>query len=143
LDYIVAERRQLIILRAYHSLQEEPSRLSVYVNSLNISHDDLKTALTAFHPCPETQRRFDAGRQAVNRDTQLTEYNEAIKMAKESGDSVREEILRRNRKVFITRSAVSWANLVRTTLEDREEWESQLEELEVMPSGSDTEESKE
>jgi hypothetical protein len=135
----MAERKQSIILRAYHSLQEEPSRLSVYVNSLNISHDDLKTALTGFHPCPETQRRFDAGRETVNRDTQLAEYNEAIKMAKEAGDSVREEILRRNRKVFITRSAVSWANLVRTTLEDREEWESQLQELEVMPSGSDIE----
>jgi hypothetical protein len=64
-------------------------------------------------------------------------------MAKDAGDSVREEMLTRNRKVFIRRSAVSWAKLVRTTLEDREEWESQLEELEVMPSGSDIEDSNE
>ena len=135
----MAECEQSIILRAHHSLQEEPSRLSAYVNSLNISHNDLKTALTAFHPCPETQRGSDAGREAVDRDIQLTECNEAIKLAKEAGDSVGEEVLRRNRKVFLTRSAVSWTKLVRTTLEDCEEWESQLEELEVMQSGSDTE----
>jgi hypothetical protein len=137
----MAERKQSIILRASHSLQEEPSRLSAYVNSLNISHDDLRTALTAFHPCPETQRRSDAAREAVNKDIELRECNEGIKMAKEAGDSVREEVLMRTRKVFITRSAVSWAKLVRTTLEDREEWESQLQELEIMPSGSDTEDS--
>lgn len=135
----MAERKQSIILRASHSLQEEPSRLSAYVNSLDISHDDLKTALTAFHPCPETQRRSDAAREAVNKDIELRECNEAIEMAKKAGDSVREDTLRRNRKVFITRSAVSWAKLVRTTLEDREEWESQLQDLEMMPSGSDTE----
>ena len=139
----MAERKQSIILRASHSLQEEPSRLSAYVNSLNISHDDLKTALTAFHPCPETQRRFDAAREAVNKDIELRECNEAIEMAKEAGDFVREEVLTRNRKVFIRRSAVSWAKLVRTTLEDWEEWESQLEELEVMPSGSDIEDTNE
>jgi hypothetical protein len=137
----MAELEQSIILRAYHSLQEEPSRLSAYVNSLNISHDDLKIALTAFHPCPETQRRFDAAREAVNKDIELRECNEAIEMAKEAGNSVREDILRRNSKVYITRSAVSWAKLVRTTLEDREEWESQLQELEVMPSDSDTRDS--
>jgi hypothetical protein len=62
-------------------------------------------------------------------------------MAKEAGDTDREEVLTRNRKMIITRAALSWAKLVRTTLEDREEWESQLEELEVMPSGSDTEDS--
>jgi hypothetical protein len=139
----MAECKQSIILRASHSLQEEPSRLSAYVNSLNISHDDLKTALTAFHPCPETQRRFDAAREAVNKDIEQKECNEGIEMAKEAGDSVREEVLTRNRKVFIRRSAVSWAKLVRTTLEDWEEWESQLEELEVMPSGSDIEDSNE
>ena len=137
----MAEGEQSIILRASHSLQEEPSRLSAYVNSLNISHDDLTTALIVFHPCPETQRRFDAAREAVNKDIELRDCNEAIEMAKEAGDSVREDILRRNRKVFITRSAVSWAKLVRTTLEDREEWESQLQDLEMMPSGGDTEDS--
>ena len=92
-------------------------------------------ALTVFQPCPETQRRFNAAREAVNRDSQLTECNRALEMVKDTGDSVHEEALARTRNHLIGKSAVSWADLVRTTLSDCEEWVDQLKELEVMASG--------
>jgi len=78
----------------------------------------MKEALTVFQPCPETQERFDAAREAVNRDIQLTECNKALEMAKDTGDSVLEEALAGTRDQFISKSAVSWAELVRTTLSD-------------------------
>ena len=99
----------------------------------------MKAALIVFKPCPETQERFDTAREAVNRDFQLTECNQALELAKDTGDSVHEEALARTRNQLIGRSAVSWAKLVRTTLSDCKEWGDQLEELEVMASGIDIE----
>ena len=44
-------------------------------------------------------------------------------MAKDTGDSVQEEALTRIRDRLISRSAISWAKLVRTTLSDCESGE--------------------
>jgi len=60
-------------------------------------------------------------------------------MAKNTSDSVLEEALARTRDQLISRSAVSWAKLVDTTLSDCEEWGDQWEELKVMASRIDIE----
>jgi hypothetical protein len=100
-----AELKQSIIIKDRHSLRDEPSILSVYVNSLDISHDDLKAALVKFRACPETRQRFDAERDAVSRDIQLTKHSQATEMAKASGDSIMEDALRRISGRLVRRSA--------------------------------------
>jgi len=59
-------------------------------------------------------------------------------VAKDAGDTTREEALKWSRNRLMVESANSWAWLAVATLAQCEEWEARLEELKQFPSGDDS-----
>jgi hypothetical protein len=101
----------------------------VLVDSLGISLQDLGAALTEFHPCPETLRRSNARRHAVDRDGEVSELDQVLFKAESMGDTVEEAAARLRRDVSVRRSVASWVTLVQATFVNDKEWYQRLEAL--------------